>query len=392
MTDAPGQERGWIMTERLFEKDPYMAEFTAVIRSCCPEKEGFAVTLDRTAFYPGGGGQPCDLGQLGSQTVTEVLERDGQILHRCREALPVGQTVTGKIDWARRFDLMQQHTGEHLLSGICHRLYGCENVGFHMGKDFITIDLDRVLTEEQVAAAEQAVNAAIWQNLPVTVRYPDEAARMQILYRSKKELSGQVRLVEVPGVDICACCGTHVHFTGAVGLLRVFSCVRFRQGVRLELLCGGRCLEYLTGMQEQNRRISGLLSAKPPQTAQAVERLLGELGDRKLRLAALEEAAMEQEAAAYAGKGDCVVFRQTMESAQVRRLCDRVRTACGGRCIVFAGTDGGYQYAAAGGAGDLRELAKALGSQLGGRGGGKPDFVQGSVAATQQAIEEFLAL
>ena len=197
-------------TEKLYYQDPYQTTFTARVLTCEPSKGGCLVTLDRTAFYPEGGGQPADHGVLGGVTVTDVHEKDGVIFHTCDKVVEPGSTVEGSIDWTRRFDHMQQHSGEHILSGLLCSLYDCSNVGFHLGTDTVTIDYDRDLTWEQVLEAERQANESIWRDTPAEITFPAPDALAQLDYRSKKELTGQVRIVSFPGADCCACCGTHL--------------------------------------------------------------------------------------------------------------------------------------------------------------------------------------
>ena len=377
-------------TEKLYDQDAHQAQFQATVLSCRLGKHGYDVVLDRTCFYPEGGGQPGDTGVLSGVRVTDTHEAGGEIVHYCEAPLAEGQTVEGEIDYERRFEFMQLHTGEHILSGVIHRRFGYENVGFHMGADFVTIDLSGMLTPEQVQSVEAEANEWIWKNVPVEASYPDPEALKTIPYRSKKELTGQVRIVTIPGADICACCGTHVSNTGEIGLLRIFSCVRFHDGVRLELLCGRRALRYLRALTEQNRQVSGLLSAKPLETAGAVQRLLDAEGALKLRAASLEDAVFTQKAQALAGNGNVLLFEPAMSPDSVRRLTDLVMSACGGRAAVFAGSDeAGYKYAVGEQGGDLRQLVRELNTALQGRGGGKPFFAQGSVSASRAAIEAF---
>ena len=216
-------------TEKLYYQDAHQAQFQATVLSCRPGKHGYDVVLDRTCFYPEGGGQPGDTGVLSGVRVTDTHEAGGEIVHYCEAPLAEGQTVEGTIDYERRFEFMQLHTGEHILSGVIHRRFGYENVGFHMGADFVTIDLSGMLTPEQVQSVEAEANEWIWKNVPVEVSYPDPEALKTIPYRSKKELTGQVRIVTIPGADICACCGTHVSNTGEIGLLRL-----------VEILCAAK--------------------------------------------------------------------------------------------------------------------------------------------------------
>ena len=378
-----------MVTEKLYYKDSFCRSFEASVLSCREGKGGWLVELDRTAFYPEGGGQPTDFGTLGGAHVTDVREKEGIIVHICDSELPVGDTVTGVIDWERRFDHMQQHSGEHIVSGIICARYGCDNVGFHLGKDIVTIDFNHDISPDDLPTIEAQANAFIWSDTPIDIRFLEGEALQQAEYRSKKFIPGTVRLVAFPGADCCACCGTHVLRAGQVGFIKLLSCQKFREGVRMELLCGKRAFDYLTGTWEQNLAVSRALSAKPMQTAAAVERLQGELESVKLRCAALETADCARKAAEYAGKGDVLLLEGPMSADSVRRLCDAVLDTCGGRCAVFAGEDGNFKYAIGLRGGDVRPLVKELNTALNGRGGGKPDFAQGSVAANEADIRAF---
>ena len=380
------------MTEKLYERDAFLTTFEARVLSCVQGKKGFDVVLDRTAFYPEGGGQPYDTGKLGDTAVLEVHSRDVGIVHTCDRPLEAGTAVTGVIDWERRFDLMQQHSGEHIVSGLAHALWGCENVGFHLGAEVVTIDLSLPLTEDQRAQLEEEANRYLWLDRPVEIAYPSPEELERIDYRSKKELTGQVRVVTFPGADCCACCGTHVRFAGQVGLVKLLSAQKFREGTRIELVCGGRAYRYLNRVFEQNAQISHLLSAKPFETAGAASRLWAENEALKFRLLSLENSRFAALAGQYAGQGDVVLFEDGLSPDALRRLCDAVLHTCGGRCVCFSGTeDEGYKYAVAVSGGNLKEFTKALNQTLNGRGGGKPDFVQGAVRATRGEIEAFLS-
>lgn len=378
-------------TEKLYYANPFLTEFTAVIQSCEAGKNGFLVTLDRTAFYPEGGGQPADHGTLGDALVLDVHEKQGVVFHTLDKKVEIGETVTGRIDWARRFDHMQQHSGEHIISGILCADYHCDNVGFHMGADTVTIDYNTDISWEQAMDAERKANEIIWADRPVEIAYPSREELKSIDYRSKKELTGQVRIVTFPGADCCACCGTHVLRAGQVGLVKVLSVQKFREGVRMEILCGQRALRFLSTVHDQNRTVAQALSVKPDQTAAAVERTLWELHGVKLRMAELEEAANLAAAKEYAGQGDVLLFRSPMSSDAVRRLADAVAKECGGLAAVFAGEDGGkYSYALVrSDGGDIAPLVKSLNAALHGRGGGRNGFAQGSVEAARQEIEAF---
>lgn len=380
------------MTQKLYYEDSHLTEFTAQVVSCVPGKHGWDVVLNQTAFYPEGGGQPGDRGLLGDAQVSDTHEAQGEIVHYCDRPLTVGETITGRIDWDWRFDLTQQHSGEHIVSGIIHKRFGYDNVGFHMGKDSVTIDFNGPIDEAALAEIEVETNRAIWQNFPIVIHWPKEEELASIPYRSKKELTGQVRIVEFPGYDLCACCGTHVKRSGEIGLLKFLSCQKFHQGVRIEMLAGRRALAYLSGVMEQNKQISGLLSAKPMETASAAQRMSQELADVKFRAGQLEDRLFAQKAQSLQGVGDVLLFVENFRPDGLRRLADAIMHTCGGRCAVFSQTEGGFQYAIGQEGGDLRALVKSMNAALNGRGGGKPFFAQGSVQAEKQEIERFFAV
>ena len=378
-------------TTKLYYEDPFLQGFTAAVTSCEEGKGGYLVTLDRTAFYPEGGGQPYDTGVLGEAKVLEVHDKNGVITHLCNKPLAVGASVEGKIDWARRFDHMQQHSGEHICSGLICERFRCDNVGFHMGTDTVTIDFNADISWEELMEIEEAANRYICEDHLIDIRFYRGAELDKVEYRSKKPLEGDVRIVAFPGADCCACCGTHVLRSGQVGLVKFLSVQKFREGVRIELLCGDRARRYLSACWEQSLHIGQALSVKPVASAAAVERLQSELGALKLRCAKLEESAFAQIAAQYEGKGDVLLFEDEMSGDSLRKLCDAVANACGGRCAVFAGTDGAYKYAIGHAGGELRDFTKKMNAALSGRGGGKPNFVQGSVGCDRAAIEAFFA-
>lgn len=376
-------------TVKLYYENAYTQDFTAVVESCEAVKNGFAVTLDRTAFYPEGGGQPADHGTLGEARVLDVHEKDGVVTHLCDRALSEGAEVSGRIDWARRFDHMQQHSGEHIISGLLCSTFHCDNVGFHMGADVVTIDYNAPITWEQALEVERRANAYIWADHPTRIWYPSAEELAALPYRSKKELTGAVRITEFPGADRCACCGTHVSSSGQVGLLKLLSCQKFRDGVRLELLCGQRALDCLAAGWEQARQIGQALSVKPQSAFAAVSRLQEELLSLKEKAARLEEADFAHTAAQYRGAGSVLHIAEPLDGDGARRLCDAIAKAAGGRCAVFAGQDGDYRYAVIESGGDLRQFIKDMNTALHGRGGGRDGFAQGSAACTAEELRAF---
>lgn len=375
----------------LYYQDAHMDRFFARVVCCSPVEGGWEVVLDNTAFYPEGGGQAADRGTLGEAQVLDTQEREDRVVHLCDRPLEVGAQVQGVIDWDRRFDLMQQHSGEHILSGIIHSRYGYHNVGFHMGADTVTIDFDGMIPPEDLPALELAANEAVWRDVEIRALFPEPQDLAQLPYRSKRALEGPVRLIEVPGYDLCACCGTHVKRTGQVGMVKILSQVKFHQGVRMEIVCGKRALRYFSAVAEQNRQVSNLFSAKALETGSAARKFQADFDALKYRTVGLEERLFDLTAQSYGEKGDVVLFEEGLSSGGLRRLADKVGALCGGRCIVLSGSDGeGYRYAICDHSHDLRSFVKEWNTVLNGRGGGKPHFVQGSVAATRAQIEAYL--
>ncbi len=377
-------------TKKIYDTDAYQRQFTSRVLTCTPEKKQWRVTLEQTCFYPEGGGQPCDLGTLGGARVLDVQISDGVIYHTVDRPLEPGTVAAGEIDWPRRFDLMQQHSGEHIVSGIVHSLFGYDNVGFHMGADVITVDWNGILTREQLAEVELRANEIIWQNRETEITTPDRDALDTLEYRSKKALEWPVRIVTFPGADTCACCGTHVRRAGEIGLIKLLSVVRMREGVRVEMLSGRRAYQYCARIAEENHKTSRLLSAKEMGTAAYVQKLYEEHQQLKARYAALETAHNAALAEQYRGRGDCCLFAEGLDTNALRRLTVAVMESCGGLCAAFSpNQSGGFSYCIGQEGGDVRPLVKELNQVLHGRGGGKPHFAQGAVQATRREIETF---
>ena len=248
------------MTQKLYETDSYVQTFAAQVLACTPVQGGFAVVLDRTTFFPEGGGQPCDTGTLGAARVLAVHTDGTTITHTTDAPLTVGGTVEGCIDWPARLDAMQQHTGEHILSGTLHRLFGAENVGFHIGTPYVRMDTSIPLTAAQLAQAEAEANAAVRADTPVHCWVPDPETLAHTEYRSKKALDGDVRLVEAGG-DCCACCGTHLARTGEVGLIKIISYAHYKSGMRLAVACGQRAYDAVAGIWADTEAAGRLLSS-----------------------------------------------------------------------------------------------------------------------------------
>jgi len=376
-------------TRKLYYEDGFCREFTARVTGCSQTARGWQVTLDATAFYPEGGGQGCDTGYLDGVQVLAVSEENAQILHLCDGPLAVGQIVTGRLDWEGRFDRMQQHTGEHMVSGLVCSRYGCHNVGFHMGADVIQIDFDALIPASDLPKLEAAANEAIWQDLPVECFVPSPEELPGVFYRSKRPLPWPVRIVRVAGVDSCACCGVHTATTGQVGLIKLLSCVKFHQGVRIELVCGKRAYDYVRRVCDQNREISQELSAKPLETAEAVRRLNKQLSQEKFRATGLQSQLLRFTAQSYSGQENVVHFEKDLQPAQLRELAQAIAGCCTGVAVVCAGEGNSHSICMARPGGDVKALGQKLCVALPARGGGKDGFFQGTVGATEEQIREF---
>lgn len=396
-------------TIALYEQDAFLREFDSRIAAVDRSGRLPRVVLQATAFYPEGGGQPDDQGLLWLAglpeplAVLEVHKADGVIWHtvstlRSESTLP--ETVTegcaahGELHWDRRFDHMQQHTGEHILSGTLHRLYGTENVGFHIGATAVRMDLDKPLDWDQLRIAELEANRVIWADAPVhcTV-YPGEAA-VDKVYRSKKELDGPVRIVEIPGGDCCACCGTHVLRAGQVGQIKILAAEHYKGGLRLTVACGQRALQEYDAMRVRQQRIGALLSAKPLETANAVERLHTEKAAADYNYYGVCRQIFEllAEKAAKTPDAPAIVTLPGLDAAWLARLANRLAAAVPGVvCAALSPNERGTGYCIASGSVDVRPLTKALNAALNGKGGGKPTSCQGSCAGAEpQQVEATL--
>lgn len=382
---------------RLYYQLPYVKSFMCTVEECRPGKDGtWMVALNQTGFYPEGGGQPSDTGTLDGVLVRYVCEKDGKVWHQVEAPLEPGRLAEGVIDWERRYDHMQHHTGEHILSGLIHRRYGYDNVGFHMGKDEVTIDFNGLLTMEQLEELEDMANGVVWDNVPVEEHFPTPQQLEALDYRSKKELTGQVRIINIPGGDTCACCGTHVTNTGEVGIIKVTGMIHYKGGVRISILCGRKALLDYRRRVNVDTRISNLLSAKPQAIGEAVEKLKADGQEREAVIGGLYQKVFAFKAAACPESGSPLVcFEEGLAPMRVRQLCTLLYEQNKGNVVlVCSGTDeaGEYAYALGSARADMRPLSRALNGCLAGRGGGSALMAQGTFRADAESIRQaFLA-
>ena len=379
-----------MFTKRLYDENSYIREFDARVLSCEEGKNGYEVVLDESAFFPEGGGQPADQGFLEDALVTDVRDKKDYVLHICSQSLKPGSLVHGRIDWERRFLHMQQHSGEHIFSGIVHRLHGYDNIGFHMGKDFVTVDFSGLLTEEEIAEAERQANTVVLANERILAEYPCARELETLEYRSKKEIDGAVRIVTVPGADVCACCGTHVKRTGEIGPIKVTSSEHYKTGIRLTLEIGWRALEDYEEKHRNVKAISALLSVKPEETAAAVQKQQELMQELRLQNNGLKQRLFEMMVKEIPeGQEKTVIFEDGLNAVEIRKLADMLSERTG-LAAVFSGSDGeGYKYVVCSRQKDAAALGKDLNRELNGRGGGKNPMIQGSVQAEKAQIREF---
>ena len=382
------------MTEKLFYEDSHMITFSAVVEVCEQVEDFYEAVLSRTAFFPEGGGQYADTGVIDDVKVIDVQERQGVIYHKVNGPLEVGKLVTGTIDWKERFSKMQQHSGEHIVSGLVHANFGYDNVGFHMGKDIVTMDFNGVLTKGQLKEIEKRANEAVVKNLDIQVLYPTKEELEQIEYRSKIEIEGQVRIVIVPGYDVCACCAPHVKKTGEIGLIKLAGIQNYKGGVRVSMLCGFRAIADYEEKSENVKQISVMLSAKENEVAEEVARVREELAVQKQRVVEMQRTLLEYKVMELDEKQEMVVLFETgLEGNAPRELVNMILNKGTGVGAVFFGNEQeGYRYVIGSKNIDVRDCAKVLNEKFHGRGGGKPEMVQGSLCGNENEIREVINL
>lgn len=377
-------------TRRLYYEDSHLAQFTAAVLDCSPAGDRWAVILDATAFYPEGGGQAGDTGSLNGIPVLDTREAGGQILHYCAAPLAPGTAAEGSVDYDSRFARMQQHSGEHIVSGLLHRYYGCSNVGFHMGSDRVTIDFDAVIPAADLPRIEAEANRAVWADTPVRIWTPSPEELASLEYRTKRPLPWPVRIVEFPGIDRCACCGTHVVRTGEIGLIKLLGAVPFRGGTRIEMACGSTALALLDAFYRQCLEVSHICSVPALRSGEGAAQLAAQLEDarsERIRYRRLWSSAVAGE---LKGAGNVLCLSpEPLDSSGLRELAEAVAAGCGGIAAVFSGDGSRWSYCLAYPGHELRELGKALNSALQGRGGGRDGFLQGSVSASDEEIRSF---
>ncbi len=377
------------MTEKLYYQDSHIRSFSATVLSCTACEGGYDLELNATAFFPGGGGQLCDEGSMGGVRLLSVREEGEHIYHRSPVAFAVGSEVQCELDWDVRFRRMQLHSAEHIISGLAHTRWGAENSGFHMNGEFVTMDLTVELTEEDILWLEREANAVVCRNAAFRTWFPDRAELDSLSYRSKKELSGQVRLVAVEGVDLCACCAPHVQLAGEIGCIRLLDAMRHRGGMRLILRAGSYALEEQQRQSAILASLSAALSVPQERILDAVQKLLNTVGEQKHSIAELQKQSLETIARSAEPVNDALLFFvEDCDREALRSMVNLALEKCA-LCAAFAGRDGAWQYILGSRSIDLRANAKSINAAIHGKGGGSAQMIQGSATAARAEIEAF---
>ena len=379
------------MTEKLYDSNAYSTRFTAQVISCTPCEKGFKVILDKTAFFPEEGGQYSDHGTLSGANVFDVQLENGEIVHYTDK--PVKDLVDGEIDFNRRFRNMQNHTGEHIISGLIHSLFGGENVGFHLGQEEVTCDYDIELDSQQLALIELEANKAVYRNLSVKGYYPQAEKLKEIPYRSKKEIEEAVRIVEIEDIDCCACCAPHVKSTSEIGIIKILSYMRLRGGCRLFIACGLDAFMDYSLKHKEIKAISALFACKPEECSGNAQKISDSLKKTAREINFLKGKILEN---AVTKLEPCdtgmLIFTEKLDMTTLRNVVNLAKDKSPCLCGAFSGNDtDGYSYIIYSESYDISKKAKDINEKLKGCGGGKNNMIQGSVSAERKAIEDYFS-
>lgn len=376
------------MLDTLYYKDNYLKEFETKVKECIKIEDKILVVLEETAFYPEGGGQPSDTGFIDDIKVIDVHEKEDKIYHTVEKEIEIGKVVNCRIDFDKRFSNMQHHTAEHIISGLICKLYNCDNVGFHMGKDFVTMDFNVLLNQNQIKEIEDKANEAIYKNIEIVEKIVSEQEAEKLEYRSKKKITGNIRLVEIPGYDICACCGIHVNKTGEIGIIKLLSVEKYKTGSRVYMICGKRALENYNKEYEQMCKLSVLLSSKHEEIYNSVIELKEEIKNLKIRNNKLQNEIFESEITKIETKPINILFKEDLSSNDIKNLCQLLKEKSTKIAAVFSKENDIYKYMIMSENFNSNEISKTFNTMLNGKGGGKPEMVQGQVCATEDEIKK----
>ena len=382
------------MTEKIYDRDPKILEFTATVLSCTQTEDGrYAVCLDKTALFPEEGGQYSDKGYINGIRITDVREISGVIHHYSEEQVGITENAVCKIDFEERYEKMQCHTGEHILSGIIHSLYGLDNVGFHLGGDDVTMDISAPLTREELDRVEGLANEVIYKNLPVLTYFPDKKELSGLNYRSKKEFTENVRLVEIENCDRCACCAPHVKNTGEIGVIKILDFAKMRGGIRIHIVAGRRAYRVFSELFKSAAQISAQLSYPREEILFGVEKMLDDISKLRSEVRSLRLKDIEREAEALLSvSGNKVILLPEREISELIAFSNIAISKISGILVLLSGNEGEYKYVISSNSVNLKEEASKINNRLLGRGGGKPNMIQGSFSCSLKEIEDYFSL
>ncbi len=380
------------MTEKLYYENAYLSEFQCKLLSFKEQGENIIIETDRTAFFPEGGGQTSDRGFLGELPIHDVQITNEVIFHFTKNTpdalafLNSTENLKGRVDMEKRFSDMQQHSGEHIFSGIVHKLFGYNNVGFHLGSEVVTLDFDGALSEDEVYKVEALCNKAVWDNKEIIASYPSKEELKSISYRSKIEIEGQTRLITIPGVDVCACCAPHVKFTGEIGIIEVVAFEKYKGGVRISILCGERALKDIRHKLNENHKVSVLTSSKQNETSVFVEKLKKDKEKTDYEIYGLKKELLNLKVNGIENEKRIIIFDSSLEGKLLQDFALLLKD----KAEEFAAVFSGERYTLISGKVDLRPLGKELNNKFSGRGGGRPEMIQGTLSGEENEIRDFL--
>lgn len=376
------EKRDEMIKDALFYKDNYLKEFNTKVLECIEEKGKIKIVLENTAFYPEGGGQPADIGYIDKVKVIHVEEKEGKIYHEVEKKIEVGKDVSCKINFEERFSNMQNHTAEHIVSGLICQKYNATNVGFHIGKDFTTMDFDVTISEKDLREIEKQANEAVYQNIQVKEKlYSPEEVKC-ISYRSKKELKEDVRLVKIGEYDICACCGIHVSKTGEIGIIKLLKAEKYKTGTRIYMLAGFKAVEDYTNKFYQINNISTLLSLKLDEVYDGVVNLVKEIDNLKKEKSILKEKILNQELNEIKPEKDIIIEMNDLDIDDMKASCNKIKE----KATRIAGVFSNNKFIFMSNTENLKELLESLKSRFDIKGGGSNNMIQGQTSSNIQEI------
>ncbi len=377
------------MTVKLYENNSYIKEFEATVLSCEGTKNGYAVVLDKTAFFPEGGGQASDTGTLSDAKVLDVQIKDDVITHYTDNAVDVGAKVIGTLDWETRFSRMQSHTGEHLVSGIIHTMFGYDNLGFHMSDKTLTLDPSGVLTADDIKAVEIAANKAIYENKEISVSYPTSEELESLDYRSKLDFTDGVRIVTIDGYDVCACCAPHVARTGEIGVIKIIDFIQYKGGMRLEMVCGINALKDYQKLHDDSKEMMHLLSSPRDKVLENVQREHDVIGELKAEISTLKRELSAAQLDIQLVGSTLLGFTKDASFDDMRALVNENSGKAELVAFFSEGESGEYSYIISSNSLDVRDTVKALNEKFSGKGGGRPNYAQGKITGDKENIIKF---